>query len=300
MRLEDDKVCLLVLIGVTMEGQKELLAVESGFREEWPSTREQRCWVHKTANVLNNLPKSIQPNAKAKLHEIWMAPTRAEAIKAYDIFLETYGVKYDKARDCLKKDRDELLKFYDFPAEHWKHLRTRLNPRSRALFGQLRQAVLAELQRRRDPIVLVNQVHAEQRSVVSVDREPHFLTVVFEAVLLITIEFAQGTAGTSGTCSIPAAQLLFERRGQARIQGPLAVLVIQVGSQCVVRVSVDVRRDPHVRRRIGFHDDVVSDQKITRQPRASLQVDQVRIVAVGRRDTIVFVDPPTIGDRGQR
>lgn len=162
VRLEDDKVCLLVLIGVTKEGQKELLAVESGFREskdswlevlrdlkrrglaiapkiavgdgalgfwaalreEWPSTREQRCWVHKTANVLNNLPKSIQPNAKAKLHEIWMAPTRAEAIKAYDIFLETYAAKYDKACDCLKKDRDELLTFYDFPAEHWKHLRT--------------------------------------------------------------------------------------------------------------------------------------------------------------------------------
>ena len=73
---------------------------------------------------MNNLPKSIQPNAKAKLHEIWMAPTRVEAIKAYDIFLETYGAKYDKARDCLKKDRDELLTFYDFPAEHWKHLRT--------------------------------------------------------------------------------------------------------------------------------------------------------------------------------
>ena len=162
VRLEDDKVCLLVLIGVTKEGQKELLAVESGFREskdswlevlrdlkrrglaiapkiavgdgalgfwaalreEWPSTREQRCWVHKTANVLDKLPKTLQPKAKAKLHEIWMAPTRVEAIKAYDIFLETYGAKYDKARDCLKKDRDELLTFYDFPAEHWKHLRT--------------------------------------------------------------------------------------------------------------------------------------------------------------------------------
>lgn len=162
VRLEDDRVCLLVLIGVTKEGTKELLAVESGFREskdswrevlrdlkrrglaivpklavgdgalgfwaalreEWPSTREQRCWVHKTANVLDKMPKSIQPNAKAKLHEIWMAPTRAEAIKAFDIFLETYGAKYDKACECLKKDRDELLTFYDFPAEHWKHLRT--------------------------------------------------------------------------------------------------------------------------------------------------------------------------------
>ena len=98
------------------------LVVRNGHLPERPSTREQRCWVHKTANVLNNLPKSIQPNAK--LHEIWMAPTRAEAIKAFDLFLETYGAKYDKARDCLKKDRDELLTFYDFPAEHWKHLRT--------------------------------------------------------------------------------------------------------------------------------------------------------------------------------
>ena len=162
VRLEDDRVCLLVLIGVTKDGIKELLAVESGFREskdswrevlrdlkrrglsiapklavgdgalgfwaalreEWPSTREQRCWVHKTANVLDKMPQSIQPNAKAKLHEIWMAPTRAEAIKAFDIFLETYGAKYDKACECLKKDRDELLTFYDFPAEHWKHLRT--------------------------------------------------------------------------------------------------------------------------------------------------------------------------------
>ena len=151
-----------MLIGVTQDGTKELLAVESGFREsqdswrevlrdlkrrglaiapklavgdgalgfwaalreEWPSTREQRCGVHKTANVLDKMPQSIPPNAKAKLHEIWMAPTRAEAIKAFDIFLETYGAKDEKACDCLKKDRDELLTFYDFPAEHWKHLRT--------------------------------------------------------------------------------------------------------------------------------------------------------------------------------
>ena len=162
VRLEDDRVCLLVLIGVTKEGQKELLAVEAGHREseeswkdvlrdlkrrglaiapklavgdgalgfwaalrkEWPSTREQRCWVHKTANVLDKLPKTLQPKAKAKLHEIWMAPTRAAAITAFDNFLEDYSAKYSKATDCLKKDRDELLTFYDFPAEHWKHIRT--------------------------------------------------------------------------------------------------------------------------------------------------------------------------------
>lgn len=162
VRLEDDRVCLLVLIGVTKEGQKELLAVEAGHREseeswkdvlrdlkrrglviapklaigdgalgfwaalrkEWSSTREQRCWVHKTANVLDKLPKTLQPKAKAKLHEIWMAPTRAAAITAFDNFLEDYSAKYSKATDCLKKDRDELLTFYDFPAEHWKHVRT--------------------------------------------------------------------------------------------------------------------------------------------------------------------------------
>ena len=151
-----------MLIGVTKEGQKELLAVEAGHREseeswkdvlrdlkrrglaiapklaigdgalgfwaalrkEWSSTREQRCWVHKTANVLDKLPKTLQPKAKAKLHEIWMAPTRAAAITAFDNFLEDYSAKYSKATDCLKKDRDELLTFYDFPAEHWKHIRT--------------------------------------------------------------------------------------------------------------------------------------------------------------------------------
>ena len=96
----------------------------AALRKEWPSTREQRCWVHKTANVLNKLPKTMQSKAKTKLHEIWMAPTRAEAIKAFDHFLEDYSAKYPKATDCLKKDRDVLLIFYDFPAEHWKHVRT--------------------------------------------------------------------------------------------------------------------------------------------------------------------------------
>lgn len=162
VRLEDDRVCLLVLIGVTKEGQKELVAVWDGTREselswlevlrdlkrrgltiapklavgdgalgfwaalrqEWPSTREQRCWVHKTANVLNDLPKALQPKAKARLHDIWMAETRADATKAFDAFLEDDSKKYPKATECLKKDRDVLLTFYDFPAEHWRHIRT--------------------------------------------------------------------------------------------------------------------------------------------------------------------------------
>jgi putative transposase len=162
VRLEEDRVCMLVLMGATKDGKKELIAVASGFRESeqswtevlldlkarglvidpklaigdgalgfwkalrkiFPATREQRCWVHKTANVLDKLPKRLQVTAKAKLHDIWMAPTRAEAIKAFELFLATYGAKYPLACECLAKDRDELLAFYDFPAEHWGHLRT--------------------------------------------------------------------------------------------------------------------------------------------------------------------------------
>jgi len=92
--------------------------------EVWPATREQRCWVHKTANVLNKLPKSQQPKAKRSLQEIWMAETRADAVTAFDAFIAAYQLKYEKAAECLEKDREALLAFYDFPAEHWKHLRT--------------------------------------------------------------------------------------------------------------------------------------------------------------------------------
>ena len=92
--------------------------------EVWPTTREQRCWVHKTANVLAKLPKSQRPKAKRALQEIWMAETKADAEAAFDAFIESYQAKYEKAADCLDKDRDALLAFYDFPPEHWKHLRT--------------------------------------------------------------------------------------------------------------------------------------------------------------------------------
>jgi len=92
--------------------------------EVWPKAREQRCWFHKTANVLAKLPKSQQPKAKRALQEIWMAETKADAEAAFDAFIESYQVKYDKAAECLNKDRDTLLAFYDFPAEHWKHLGT--------------------------------------------------------------------------------------------------------------------------------------------------------------------------------
>jgi len=158
----EEKQCLLVIIGATKEGKKELLALESGFRESelswtevlldmkrrglekgpelavgdgglgfwkalakvYDDTRWQRCWVHKTANVLNNLPKSIQAKAKEKLHMIWMAPEKDEAEKHFDDFIKIYEAKYPKATECLEKDRDVLLTFYDFPAEHWLHIRT--------------------------------------------------------------------------------------------------------------------------------------------------------------------------------
>ena len=167
--------CLLVIIGVTVEGKKELVSIGDGLRESaaswlevlrdlkgrgldpgpllavgdgalgfwaaldqiYPKTKVQRCWVHKTANVLNELPKSVQGKAKAALHEIWMAPTRAQAIKAFDAFLKSYQAKYPKATDKLVKDRDALLAFYDFPAEHWIHLRT-TNP-IESTFATVRQ-----------------------------------------------------------------------------------------------------------------------------------------------------------------
>ena len=92
--------------------------------EVYGKTREQRCWVHKTANVLNQMPKSLQAKAKRHLQDIWMAETKAEAEKAFDFFVAAYGAKYDKAVERLTKDRERLLSFYDFPAEHWKHIRT--------------------------------------------------------------------------------------------------------------------------------------------------------------------------------
>jgi len=162
IRLEEHRQCILVVMGATADGKKELLAVQDGYRESeqswkellldlkargldtdpelavgdgalgfwkalaqvWPSTRAQRCWCHKTANILNYLPKAEQPRAKDALHQVWMAATKDGANKSFDLFVETYEAKYPKAAACLVKDRDELLAFYDFPAEHWKHLRT--------------------------------------------------------------------------------------------------------------------------------------------------------------------------------
>ena len=162
LRGEDDRLCLLVLIGVNEPGEKRLLALSDGYRESkaswlavlqdlqvrglarppalaigdgalgfwsaqaeaWPATRGQRGWVHKTANVLNDLPQSIQGKAKAGLQEIWKAPTQAQAEKALDRFVRDFGAKYPKAVEKLVKDRMALLAVYAFPAEHWVHIRT--------------------------------------------------------------------------------------------------------------------------------------------------------------------------------
>ena len=161
-RMEDNAECMLVLIGATPEGKKELVGFQTGVRESaqswrellidikqrgleiapdlavgdgalgfwkaieevFPSTGHQRCWVHKAANVLNKVALSVQLNMKADLREIYGAPTRATAETAINVFAEKYGAKYDKAVVCLTKDREALLAFFDFPAEHWDHLRT--------------------------------------------------------------------------------------------------------------------------------------------------------------------------------
>ena len=162
VRLEPDRPCVLVIIGATKDGRKELLAIEDGHRESklswqnvltdlkrrglkeapalaigdgglgfwaaleevFPQTQHQRCWVHKSANVLDNLPKTIQAQAKARLHQMYLSPTRQDALGAYEDFLSLYEPKYPKACACLEKDKDVMFTFYDFPAAHWRHLRS--------------------------------------------------------------------------------------------------------------------------------------------------------------------------------
>ena len=111
-------------LGRHLEAFQKPSAPSPALRESHGTTREQRCWLHKTGNVLNKLPKSLQAKAKGHLQDIWLAETKDRAEKAFDFFLEAYGAKYDKATACLAKDRAGLLTFYDFSAEHWKHLRT--------------------------------------------------------------------------------------------------------------------------------------------------------------------------------
>ncbi|MFW6327825.1 MAG: IS256 family transposase, partial [Bacteroidota bacterium] len=163
VRLDEDRNCILVVMGADKHGNKELIAVSDGFRESkiawkellldirsrglivdpklvvgdgalgfWAAsrevygsgTREQRCWVHKTANILDKMPKSLQSKAKSMIHDMYMAETKKEALKAYSHFIESYENKYPKAVECLTKDKDALFTFYDFPALHWQHIRT--------------------------------------------------------------------------------------------------------------------------------------------------------------------------------
>jgi len=158
----DDRLCLLVIIGSDENGRKELVALSDGYRESaasweevltdlrqrglktapklaigdgalgfwkavgklWPDTDQQRCWVHKTANVLEKLPKAMQPKVKEALHAIWQAETREQAYQAFDHCLERFELKYPKAMACLAKDKEAMLAFYDYPAENWQHIRT--------------------------------------------------------------------------------------------------------------------------------------------------------------------------------
>jgi putative transposase len=173
LRAEHTKLCALVIIGVNERGEKHFLAIEDGIREStqswrevllnlksrgmnapqlaigdgamgfwsaldevYPDTRQQRCWMHKTMNVLNCLPKLSQPKAKQALHAIWQAETKADAQTAFDLFIDTYEAKYLKATTCLQKDREELMAFYDFPAQHWQSIRTS-NP-IESTFGTIR------------------------------------------------------------------------------------------------------------------------------------------------------------------
>ena len=162
VRLSDDRPCVLVIVGTLEDGRKEILAVYDGERESklswlevlrdlkrrgleegpklavgdgalgfwsalaevYPETRRQRCWVHKTANVLDKMPKKVQPGAKELLHEMYRAETRAQALQAFDEFVGRYRAKYPKAVECLVKDKEDLFAFYDFPAEHWQHIRS--------------------------------------------------------------------------------------------------------------------------------------------------------------------------------
>ena len=162
VRLDEERTCVLVLIGATEEGNKELIAVVDGYREssqswrellgqlkrlglttapklaigdgslgfwialqeEYGSVAQQRCWVHKTANILDKMPKSVQAKAKQLIHEMYLAPTRKAGLAAYEQFISSYQVKFPKACECLQKDKETLFTFYDFPAQHWPHLRT--------------------------------------------------------------------------------------------------------------------------------------------------------------------------------
>ena len=229
-RMEDKAACMLVVIGATPEGRKELVGFQVGVRESaqswrellidlkarglaaapeiavgdgalgfwkavdeiFPTTRHQRCWVHKAANVLNKVPKSVQPNMKADLREVRDAPDRATAEAAIAVFAEKYGAKYAKAVECLTKDREALLAFFDFPAEHWDHLRT-ANP-IESVFATVRHRTVrtkGALSHRTARLMVFKLVMAAARTWRRLKGENH-LPMVVEGV-----RFADGVAITA-------------------------------------------------------------------------------------------------------
>jgi len=222
IRLEEDRLCTLVMIGVRPDGTKELVAVEDGYRESteswsellrdlkkrgmkapvvavgdgalgfwkavrsvWPKTRDQRCWVHKLANILDKLPKRLQPKAKRALHEIMDAETLQAANEAFDTFIADYEARYPKATECLAKDRESLLTFFDFPAEHWVHLRTTNPVESPFATVRLRQRVTKGAGSRTKGLVMAYKLldMAEQRW--RRINGPHLLPLVRDGVKFI-------------------------------------------------------------------------------------------------------------------
>lgn len=222
IRLEEDRLCTLVMIGVRPDGTKELVAVEDGYRESteswsellrdlkkrgmkapvvavgdgalgfwkavrsvWPKTRDQRCWVHKLANVLDKLPKRLQAKAKRALHEIMNAETLQTANEAFDTFIAEYEPRYPKATECLAKDRESLLTFFDFPAEHWLHLRTTNPVESPFATVRLRQRVTKGAGSRTKGLVMAYKLldMAEQRW--RRINGPHLLPLVRDGVKFI-------------------------------------------------------------------------------------------------------------------
>jgi transposase-like protein len=242
-RLEDAAQCLLVIIGATPEGKKELVGLIDGVRESaqswkellldlkrrgltigpelavadgalgfwqaieevWPTTRGQRCWVHKTANVLNKLPRSQQSKAKRALQEIWMAETKKDALVAYDAFVETWGIKYDKAAECLIKDRDVLLAFYDFPAEHWKHLRTTNVIESS--FATVRHRTVRSkgcLSNKTALAMIFKLAEAAERSWRRLDGHNHLPKIILGVRFTDGIEVVRSKAQAAAACTLPS------------------------------------------------------------------------------------------------
>jgi putative transposase len=258
-RLEDAAQCLLVIIGATPEGKKELVGLIDGVRESaqswkellldlkrrgltigpelavadgalgfwhaieevWPKTRGQRCWVHKTANVLNKLPKSQQSKAKRTLQEIWMAETKKDALVAFDAFVATWGIKYDKAAECLIKDREVLLAFYDFPAEHWKHLRTTNVIESS--FATVRHRTVRSkgcLSNKTALAMIFKLAEAAERNWRRLDGHNHLPKIILGVRFTDGIEVVRSKAQAAAACTLPSPRF---GHSSSECQKPLSI-----------------------------------------------------------------------------